>query len=221
MRVDVFSLFPEAFTWYLDQVHVQRASGLGHDLRVWNYRDYSPLKHAQVDDTPFGGGAGMVMRIDAVCAALEAVYETDAARVRDARRVVELTPKGRQLDDALAAELAGDDLCLLCGRYEGIDERVTHVVSDRISIGPYVLSGGEVAAMAVLDAVIRKVAGAVSNPESVTAESFAPELDGGVEYPHYTRPAEYRGWAVPDVLLSGNHAEVARWRKDQVRRPPT
>ncbi len=208
-----------------------------------------------MDDTPFGGGAGMVMRIDVVCAALEAVYGTDAARVREARRVVELTPKGRQLDDALAAELAGGDLCLLCGRYEGIDERVTHVVSDRLSIGPYVLSGGEVAAMAVLDAVIRKVAGAVSNPESVTAESFAPELDGGVEYPHYTRPAEYRGWVVPEVLLSGDHAKVARladgagpaatdltwrsgpahrarattthhakvarWRAEQVRRPPT
>jgi tRNA (guanine37-N1)-methyltransferase len=221
MRIDVFSLFPEAFTWYVDQVHVERARDLGHDLRVWNYRDYSPLKHAQVDDTPFGGGAGMVMRIDVVCAALEAVYKTDAARVREARRVVELTPKGRQLDDALAAELAGGDLCLLCGRYEGIDERVTQVVSDRLSIGPYVLSGGEVAAMATLDAVIRKVAGAVSNPESVTAESFAPELDGGVEYAHYTRPAEYRGWVVPEVLLSGDHAKVARWRAEQVRRPPT
>jgi len=220
MRIDVFSLFPEAFTWYLNQVHVQRARALGHDLRVWNYRDYSPLKHAQVDDAPFGGGAGMVMRIDVVCAALEAVYETDAARVREARRVVELTPKGRQLDEALATELAGGDLCLLCGRYEGIDERVTHVVSDRVSIGPYVLSGGEVAAMAALDAVIRKVAGAVSNPESVTAESFAPELDGGVEYPHYTRPADYRGWVVPEVLLSGDHAKVARWRAEQVRRPP-
>ena len=221
MKIDVFSLFPEAFTWYLDQVHVARARSLGNDLRVWNYRDYTPLKHAQVDDTPFGGGAGMVMRIDVVCAALEAVYEADAARVRETRRVVELTPKGRQLDDALAAELAGGDLCLLCGRYEGIDERVTHVVSDRVSIGPYVLSGGEVAAMAVLDAVIRKVAGAVSNPESVTAESFAPELDGGVEYPHYTRPAEYRAWTVPEVLLSGDHAKVAAWRAEQVRRPPT
>ena len=221
MRIDVFSLFPEAFAWYLDQVHVERVRSLGHDLRVWNYRDYSPLKHAQVDDTPFGGGAGMVMRIDVVCAALESVFGTDAAHVREERRIVELTPKGRQLDDALAAELAGGDLCLLCGRYEGIDERVTHVVSDRVSIGPYVLSGGEVAAMAVLDAVIRKVAGAVSNPESVAAESFAPELDGGVEYPHYTRPAEFRGWAVPEVLLSGDHAKVARWRKEQVRRPPT
>jgi tRNA (guanine37-N1)-methyltransferase len=132
--------------------------------------------------------------------------------------VVELTPKGRQLDDALAAEFAAHDLCLLCGRYEGIDERVANLVSDRVSIGPYVLSGGEIAAMAVADAVLRKLEGVISNPESVVAESFAPDLEGALEYPQYTRPAEFRGWKVPDVLLSGDHAKVARWRAEQSQR---
>ena len=155
MRFDVFTLFPQAFDWYLSQVHLRSAVELGHEFRLANYRDHTPLSHLQVDDTPYGGGAGMVLRIDVVCAALEAVFEVAAGEVRESRRVVELTPKGRQLDDALAADLAGGDLVLLCGRYEGIDERVTNLVTDRGSIGPYVLTGGEVAAMAVLDAVTR------------------------------------------------------------------
>lgn len=217
MKLDVFTLFPEAFDWFLGQVHLRRAADLGLQVNLWNYRDYTPLNAGQVDDAPYGGGAGMVLRIDVLCAALEAVFGQDCAVLKDQRRVVELTPKGRQLDDALAAELAAADLCLLCGRYEGIDERVEHVVTDRISIGPYVLSGGEVAAMALMDAVVRKLEGAVSNPESVVSESHSPELNGGVEYPHYTRPAEYRGWRVPDVLVSGNHAAIARWRAGQVR----
>ena len=217
MKLDVFTLFPEAFDWFLGQVHLRRAADLGLQVNLWNYRDYTPLNAGQVDDAPYGGGAGMVLRIDVLCAALEAVFGQDCAVLKDQRRVVELTPKGRQLDDALAAELAAADLCLLCGRYEGIDERVEHVVTDRISIGPYVLSGGEVAAMALTDAVVRKLEGAVSNPESVVSESHSPELNGGVEYPHYTRPAEYRGWRVPDVLVSGNHAAIARWRAGQVR----
>ena len=218
MNVHVFTLFPQAFDWFLEQVHVRHARERGVSCELHDYRDHTPLGAGQVDDAPYGGGAGMVLRIDVVCAALEAVFGEDCARLKERMRVVELTPKGRQLDDPLAAELAGADLCLLCGRYEGIDERVANVVSDRISIGPYVLSGGEVAAMALLDAVLRKVEGAVSNPASVRAESFAPELQGGTEYPHYTRPAEFRGWAVPDVLLSGDHAAVARWRAAQVRR---
>ena len=217
MKLDVFTLFPEAFDWFLGQVHLRRAADLGLQVNLWNYRDYTPLNAGQVDDAPYGGGAGMVLRIDVLCAALEAVFGQDCAVLKDQRRVVELTPKGRQLDDALAAELAAADLCLLCGRYEGIDERVEHVVTDRISIGPYVLSGGEVAAMALMDAVVRKLEGAVSNPESVVSESHSPELNGGVEYPHYTRPAEYRGWRVPDVLVSGNHAAIARWRAGQVQ----
>lgn len=218
MRFDVFTLFPEAFAWYLTQVHVRAARELGHEYRLTDYREHTPLRHQQVDDTPYGGGAGMVLRIDVVCAALEARFGVPAERVRDGRRVVELTPKGRQLDDALAAELAGDDLVLLCGRYEGIDERVVNLVSERVSVGPYVLSGGEIAAMAVLDAVGRKLPGVISNPESVVSESHAPELGGGVEYPQYTRPAEFRGWGVPEVLLSGHHGAVAAWRAAQVRR---
>jgi tRNA (guanine37-N1)-methyltransferase len=199
-------------------VHIRKAADLGHVFRLTNFRDHTPLSHLQVDDTPYGGGAGMVLRIDVVCAALEHVFGGDAARVKDGRRVVELTPKGRQLDDALAAELAAQDLVLLCGRYEGIDERVVHLVSDRVSVGPYVLTGGEVPAMAVLDAVVRKLPGAVSNPESVVSESHSEELEGGAEYPHYTRPAEFRGWSVPEVLLSGNHAAIAHWRAEQVER---
>jgi tRNA (guanine37-N1)-methyltransferase len=217
VRLDVFTLFPEAFDWFLGQVHQRRARDLGFQVNLWNYRDYTPLTAGQVDDAPYGGGAGMVLRIDVLCAALEAVFGRDCAALKQERRVIELTPKGRQLDDALAAELAGVDVCLLCGRYEGIDERVANVVSDRISIGPYVLSGGEVAAMALVDAVVRKLDGAVSNPKSVLSESHSPELGGGAEYPHYTRPAEFRGWRVPDVLVGGNHAAVARWRAEQVR----
>ena len=218
MRFDVFTLFPQAFDWYLSQVHLRSAVELGHEFRLANYRDHTPLSHMQVDDTPYGGGAGMVLRIDVVCAALEAVFEVAAGEVRESRRVVELTPKGRQLDDALAADLAGGDLVLLCGRYEGIDERVTNLVTDRVSIGPYVLTGGEVAAMAVLDAVTRKLPGVISNPESVVSESHSEELGGGAEYPQYTRPADYRGWTVPDVLLSGNHGEIERWRAQNVQK---
>jgi tRNA (guanine37-N1)-methyltransferase len=200
VRFDVFTLFPQAFSWYLEQVHVRAAASLGHEFVLTNYRDHTPLSHLQVDDTPYGGGAGMVLRIDVVCAALEAVFGVDAAAVKGSRRVVELTPKGRQLDDAVATE------------------RVAHLVTDRVSIGPYVLSGGEVPAMAVLDAVTRKLPGAISNPESVVSESHAPELEGGAEYPQYTRPADFRGWGVPDVLLSGHHAAIARWRAEQVRK---
>ena len=218
MRFDVFTLFPQAFEWYLSQVHIRNALQLGHEFRLTNYRDHTPLRHLQVDDTPYGGGAGMVLRIDVVCAAVEAVFGGPAEAVKQGRRVVELTPKGRQLDDALAAEFAQQDLVLLCGRYEGIDERVTHLVTDRVSIGPYVLTGGEVAAMAVLDAVVRKLPGAVSNPESVVSESHSDELEGGAEYPQYTRPAEFRGWAVPDILLSGDHGAIARWRAEQVEK---
>jgi tRNA (guanine37-N1)-methyltransferase len=218
MRFDVFTLFPQAFDWYLSQVHVRNAVELGHEFRLANYRDHTPLSHLQVDDTPYGGGAGMVLRIDVVCAALEAVFAVGAGDVRESRRVVELTPKGRQLDDALAADLAGGDLVLLCGRYEGIDERVTNLVTDRVSIGPYVLTGGEVAAMAVLDAVTRKLPGVISNPESVVSESHSEELGGGAEYPQYTRPADFRGWTVPEVLLSGNHGEIERWRARNVQK---
>jgi tRNA (guanine37-N1)-methyltransferase len=217
VRCDVFTLFPSAFDWYLTQVHIRHAEELGHEFHLANYRDHTPLGHLQVDDTPYGGGAGMVLRIDVVCAALEAVFGVEAPRVREKRRVVELTPKGAQLTEESALELSQHDLALLCGRYEGIDERVVNVVSDRISIGPYVLCGGEVAAMALLDAVTRKLPDVVSNPESVLSESHSPELEGRTEYPQYTRPADYRGWGVPDVLMSGHHGDIARWRAGRVR----
>jgi len=216
VRLDVFTLFPDAFAWFSQQVHVARARELGAELNLWDYRDTTPLRHGQVDDTPYGGGAGMVLRIDVVCAALEAVFAVDPVRVADGRRVVELTPRGRQLDDPLATELAGADLCVLCGRYEGIDERVSQLVTDRVSIGPYVLSGGEIAAQVLLDAVVRKIDGAVSNPASVAGDSFSAGLGGALEYPQYTRPAEFRGWPVPAVLLSGDHGAVERWRRERL-----
>jgi tRNA (guanine37-N1)-methyltransferase len=216
MRIDVFTLFPEWFDWFLDQRHVRNALALGHDVRLFNYRDTTPLGAGQVDDTPYGGGAGMVIRVDVVDAALQAVYGPDTDAMLAGRRVAVLAAAGRPFDDALAGELAGlEALTLLCGRYEGIDERVAdHLASDSISIGPYVLSGGELAAMVVADAVLRKLPGTLGHTDSALEESFSPALDGGPEYPHYTRPASYRGWDVPAVLLSGHHEEVRRWRRE-------
>ena len=214
MKLDVFTLFPEWFNWFLDQRHVRNALRLGHDVRLFNYRDTTPLSAGQVDDSPYGGGAGMVMRVDVVDAALQAVYGADTDEVLASRRVAVLAPTGRPLDDAVADELASlEALTLLCGRYEGIDQRVTdHLANDSLSIGPYVLSGGELAAMVVADVVLRKLPGALGHADSAVEESFSEALGGAPEYPHYTRPATYRGWPVPDVLLSGHHADVRRWR---------
>jgi tRNA (guanine37-N1)-methyltransferase len=216
MQIDIFTLFPEWFEWFLRQRHVRNALRLGHDVRLFNYRDTTPLGAGQVDDTPYGGGAGMVIRVDVVDAALQAVYGADTQAMLASRRVGVLAAAGRQLDDAVAGELAGlESLTLLCGRYEGIDERVAErLANDSISIGPYVLSGGELAAMVVADAVLRKLPGALGHEESAIEESFSEALEGAPEYPHYTRPASYRGWEVPEVLLSGHHAEVRRWRRE-------
>jgi tRNA (guanine37-N1)-methyltransferase len=220
MKIDVFTLFPEWFDWFLRQHHVRNALRLEHDLRLFNYRDTTPLANGQVDDAPYGGGAGMVLRVDVVDAALRAVYGEGGPPRPPQGRVVVLTPAGRQFDDALADELAGhESLTLLSGRYEGIDERVrAELADDAISIGPYVLSGGEPAAMVVADAVLRKLPGTLGDEHSAVEESFSEALEGGVEYPHYTRPASYRGWDVPDVLLSGHHAQVRSWRLEQARR---
>jgi tRNA (guanine37-N1)-methyltransferase len=215
MRLDVFTLFPEHFAWFAGQRHVSNAVECGSELRFINYRDTTPLSAGQVDDSPYGGGAGMVMRVDVVDAALEAAYGDQ----RPAVRIVALSPGGRLFDEQLAAELAVQpQLALLCGRYEGLDERVLeHLATDSVSIGRYVLSGGELAAMVVADAVLRKLPGALGDPESPVEESYSEALGGAPEYPHYTRPSTYRGWGVPEVLLSGDHAKVRKWRLERSR----
>jgi tRNA (guanine37-N1)-methyltransferase len=217
LEIDVFTLFPEAFAWFERQRHVANALAAGHRLGYVNYRDHTPLSAGQVDDTPFGGGAGMVLRIDVVEAALRARYDRDPVELRAERRVIVLAAGGTVLDDALVDELAQQPaLTLLAGRYEGFDQRIVdHFASDELSIGRYVLAGGELAAMVVCDAVLRKLPGALGHPDSALEESFSPALAGAREYPHYTRPAEYRGWRVPDVLLSGHHARIKEWRLAQ------
>jgi tRNA (guanine37-N1)-methyltransferase len=214
VQIDVFTLVPHAFAWLTEQRPVAAVLGDELMLRLFSYRDYTPLRAGQVDDEPYGGGAGMVLRVDVVAAALDAVYDGDPGR-----RVVAFTPAGRQLDQALVEELAEEPaLTLLSSRFEGFDERVLdHLASDRVSIGPYVLSGGELPAMVLLDAVARRLPGALGSEESGLEESFSAELDGGIEYPHYTRPAEFRGWGVPQVLLSGDHGRIAEWRRTQSR----
>jgi tRNA (guanine37-N1)-methyltransferase len=213
LQLDVFTLVPHAFAWLTEQRPVAAVLGDELDLRLFSYRDYTPLRAGQVDDEPYGGGAGMVLRVDVVAAALDAVY----GGVPD-HRVVALTPQGRQLTQAVVEELAAEErLTLLSARFEGFDERVLiHLASDAISIGPYVLSGGELPAMVVADAVARLLPGALDE-ESGREESFSAELSGGLEYPHYTRPPEFRGWRVPDILLSGDHGRIDQWRKQQSR----
>jgi tRNA (guanine37-N1)-methyltransferase len=214
-RLDIFTLFPEAFDWFRGQRHIQNAAREGLDLRLLSYRDTTPLGAGQVDDAPYGGGAGMVLRVDAVDAALRAAYGESLA----GRRIVLLTPSGRAFDEPLARELAAEpDLALLCGRYEGVDERVRdHLATDAVSIGPFVISGGELAAMVVADAVIRKLPGALGDAQSAVEESYSEALGGAPEYPHYTRPPSYRGWDVPEVLRSGDHERVREWRLDRSR----
>ncbi|MGH2856947.1 MAG: tRNA (guanosine(37)-N1)-methyltransferase TrmD [Solirubrobacteraceae bacterium] len=217
MRIDIFTLFPDALRWFQSQRHVVNALGAGHELTCVNYRDHTPLSGRQVDDTPYGGGAGMVLRVDVVEAALRARYGEDPAALPMQRRVLALDAGGRLLDDALVDELAAEpELTLLCGRYEGFDERILeHFASDRISIGRYVLAGGELPAMVVCDAVLRKLPGALGDERSAVEESFSVALAGRPEYPHYTRPADHRGWRVPEVLLSGHHDRIAQWRLAQ------
>jgi tRNA (guanine37-N1)-methyltransferase len=219
MEIDVFTLFPEAFGWFGRQRHVANSLAGGHRLGYVNYRDHTPLSAGQVDDTPFGGGAGMVLRVDVVEAALRSHYGVDPVTLPDRRRVIALTPSGRLLDDGLVDELAAEPaLTLLSGRYEGFDERILeHFCSDRVSIGRYVLAGGELAAMVLCDAVLRKLPGALGHAASSIEESFSDALGGAPEYPHYTRPAEHRGWRVPEVLLSGHHANIRQWRGEQSR----
>ena len=213
MQLDVFTLVPHAFAWQTEQRPVATVLGGELDLRLCSYRDFTPLRNGQVDDEPYGGGAGMVLRVDVVAAALDAVYGG-----RPTHRVIALTPQGRPLTQAVVEELAREErLTLLSARFEGFDERiVAHLCTDSLSIGRYVLSNGDLPAMVVIDAIARRLPGALSEG-SGEVESFSDELGGALEYPHFPRPAEFRGWAVPEVLLSGDHARVDRWRKENVR----
>ena len=213
MRIDVFTLVPHAFAWLTEQQPLAGVLGGELELRLFGYRDTTPLRAGQVDDEPYGGGAGMVLRVDVVAAALDAVYGGATGH-----RVIALTPAGRPLTQAVVEELAEEDaLTFLSARFEGFDDRIVeHLCSDAISVGPYVLSNGDLPAMVLLDAVARRLPGALAEG-SGELESFSEELGGGIEYPQYTRPPEFRGWTVPDVLLSGDHGRIEAWRKEHVR----
>jgi tRNA (guanine37-N1)-methyltransferase len=213
LQLDVFTLTPHAFAWLTEQRPVATVLGSELDLRLFSYRDTTPLRNGQVDDEPYGGGAGMVLRIDVVAAALDAAYGGPPDH-----RVVALTPQGRQLTQELVEELALEPkITLLSARFEGFDDRIVeHLSTDAVSVGPYVLSNGDLPAMVLVDAIARRLPGALSEG-SGELESFSAELGGGLEYPHYTRPAEFRGWNVPDVLLSGDHGRIETWRREHVR----
>ena len=213
MQLDVFTLVPHAFAWQTEQRPVATVLGGELDLRLFSYRDFTPLRNGQVDDEPYGGGAGMVLRVDVVAAALESVYGG-----RPTHPVVALSPQGRPLTQAIVEELTAlEQLTLLSARFEGFDERIVeHLATDAISIGPYVLSNGDLPAMVLVDTIARRLPGALSEG-SGEIESFSAELGGALEYPHYTRPPEFEGWRVPDVLLSGDHARIERWRREHVR----
>jgi tRNA (guanine37-N1)-methyltransferase len=213
IQLDVFTLVPHAYAWLTEQRPLAAVLGRELDLRLHSYRDYTPLRAGQVDDEPYGGGAGMVLRVDVVAAALDAVVGGAPAHP-----VVALTPTGRQLTQQIVEELAAEPrVTLLSARFEGFDERIVeHLATDAISVGPYVLSNGDLPAMLLVDAIGRRLPGALAEG-SGELESFSAELDGRLEYPQYTRPAEFRGWRVPDVLLSGDHARIEGWRREHVR----
>jgi tRNA (guanine37-N1)-methyltransferase len=215
MRVDLVTLFPEMFQGFLATSFVARAVEGGQlAVRLRSPRDFGLGKHKSVDDTPYGGGSGMVMRVDVLAAAMESL-DADAPEGLAAHRVL-LTPQGRVLDQSKVHELAARDaVMLVCGRYEGFDERVRAHVHEEVSLGDFVMTGGEVAAMAIIDACARLLPGVLGNEASTLDESHSRETGGLLEYPHYTRPAEFRGARVPEVLVGGNHAEIARWRREQ------
>ncbi len=213
MRIDILTLFPEMFPGPLGSSIIKRAiERQVVTINIHNIRDYSRDKHATADDYPYGGGAGMVLKPEPIFEAVAAIYQPETADL--ATPVILLSPSGRLFTQEVAAELAARPrIILICGHYEGVDERVReHLVTDEISIGDYVLSGGEPAALVVVDAVVRLLSGVLGSANSLEEDSH---VSGLLEYPQYTRPAVYRGWPVPDVLLSGNHAEIARWRRHQ------
>jgi tRNA (guanine37-N1)-methyltransferase len=210
MQFDVFTLFPEVILPYLNISILQRAreNGLLH-VDIHNIRDYTHDKHHVTDDAPYGGGGGMVMKVEPIFEAVESVLGD-----LPSCPVILMSPQGRPFTTAVAQELAAlPRIALLCGRYEGVDERVCeHLVTDQISVGDYVLTGGELPALSIIDAVTRFLPGALGDPDGAYDDSFG---NGLLEYPHFTRPEEFRGWRVPEILLSGNHAAIAKWRKEQ------
>lgn len=223
MRIDILTLFPGMFTGPFDESIIKRATDNNIvSIKIHNLRDWGLGKHKTVDDYPFGGGSGMVMKVEPIFEAVEAIKAQEGSN--SSAPVILLTPQGRVFNQKIAAELAKfDRLILICGHYEGIDERVReHLATDEISIGDYVLTGGELAAMVIIDAVVRHLPGVLGSEESAVEDSHTAGL---LEYPQYTRPPAYRGWEVPQVLLSGNHAQIARWRREQsilrtfIRRP--
>lgn len=212
MRVDVITLFPEMILQGVSHSLMQRARDTGAlDVRIRDLRDHTHDRHRTTDDSPYGGGVGMVMKVEPLDEALSAVRADGAG---NAPRTVLMSPQGRLLDQSLVQELAREDwLAIVCGHYEGVDERVReHLVDMEVSIGDYVLTGGELPALVLLDVVARYVPGVLGKPESAEEESFQGSV---LEYPHYTRPEQYRAWAVPDILLSGHHARIAEWRRRQ------
>jgi tRNA (guanine37-N1)-methyltransferase len=219
MQFDVFTLLPEVFPSYLETSILKRARERGLiEVRLHNIRDYTHDRHHTTDDTPFGGGGGMVMKPEPVFEALESVLEMAPPPSRPAAAsnipIILLTPQGRVFDQAIATELSQHPrIALLCGRYEGVDERIReHLVTDEISIGDYVLTGGELPALILIDAVARLLPDVLGDPTGAQDDSHAMGL---LEYPHYTRPAEFRGWKTPDVLLSGDHGKIEKWRREQ------
>ncbi len=217
MQFEVFTLLPEVFPPYLDSSILQRARQRGLvSVNVHNIRDYTHDKHHTTDDTPYGGGGGMVMKVEPVFEAIESVLGLGAhqTQLEPAPSIIMLTPQGRVFTQAVADELSRHErIALLCGRYEGLDERIReHLVTDEISIGDYVLTGGELPALILIDAVSRLIPGVLGDPEGAADDSHATGL---LEYPHYTRPPEFRGWKVPEILLSGDHGKIETWRREQ------
>lgn len=215
LEAHVFCTLPEVLASPLSAGVLGRAVEAGAlDANVHSLHSLSPDPHHKADDAPYGGGPGMVLRVDVVAHALEAVFDRDAATLRESFPVILLTPQGEKFDQSVARELSGaETLVFICGRYEGVDERVRrHIAGREISLGDFVLAGGEIAACAVLEAVVRLLPGVLGNEESLAEESFAAGL---LEYPQYTRPAEFRGWRVPDVLTSGDHGRIKAWRDEQ------
>lgn len=219
MRIYVVTLFPQLFAPFAQTSMVGRALDIGAaHLELRDLRPFGRGKHRAVDDTPYGGGSGMVMRVDPLVDCMEAIdAETSAASAPRPHRVL-MTPQGRPFDQPKAVELSKrESVTLVCGRYEGFDERVRDFVDEEVSLGDFVLTGGEVAAMAIVDACVRLLPGVLGNDQSAESESYSEALGGLLEYPQYTRPVEFRGHTVPDVLRGGNHAEIEAWRRAQAR----